>query len=151
MGPSARSMYAMQVSDLTDALKTADSDVLIEVRSATNVLRGQPLILKFALVGNRIVFHRGSVIETDSAPAGMSHDDADRFLKSLLQKTRSKARAQGMIPNGTTRTVVSASDIRFEETVSAITNNAHAQTVSIHAVDDTRIADNLMVDFTVSD
>ena len=144
---------AFLTEQLKDLKKTLDGigDAVVEIRSATNVLRGEPLIVKFGVVENRLVFRSGEALEKITVDARLGKKQVESRLEEAMLAVSTRARAAGIVPDTETGKVASVPATRYYQVVNELTERKSKTTVVIFAQNDTHIADKLQVDFKIGD
>ncbi|MEW5946488.1 MAG: DUF3084 domain-containing protein [bacterium] len=149
--PSMDVLLNDQIASLKKSLRSTDSNSVVEIRSAMNVLEGEPFITRMVVVENRLVFRDGDVLGTVRVTPGSDRKSVESKLEQALLTISALARSEGMISDMETGKVVSASLDRFMAAVGAAAGGAAETTIEVFARGDTRIADRLHVDFRIVD
>ncbi|MEW6203301.1 MAG: DUF3084 domain-containing protein [bacterium] len=124
-------------------------DAVVEIRSLTNVLSGEPFIVRLSVVENRLVFRSGEELEKITVNAGLGKKQVESRLEEAMLAVSTRARAAGIVPDTETGKVASVSAKRYYQVIDELTDRKSKTTVVIFAQKDTRIADKLQVDFKI--
>jgi len=143
-------LFQQQMMSLLDVLKESDQPLIVEVRSHSNVFKGQPLYVTLNVLDNTLVFKQNEVIEKDIVESGLSQVEVSRILNSMLTRASTDARRAGMVPDPELGRVGSIPAKRYVEIVGELTDMEEAKTIELYAVEDTYLSDRLNVDFRVS-
>ncbi len=126
---------------------TPRRDMVIEARSHTNVLSGQPLYIRLAVIDDRIIYRRGEVIEREIIAKNLSQTEVNSILARMLTRASAEARDNGMIPDIETGRIGVVTAKRYMQAVADLTKLDHSHTVELITTDDIHIYGRLNVDF----
>ncbi len=147
--------YQPQIQSLIEGL-TKGKAYVVKVVSATNVFKGQPVVARFEVVEDRLVFRRGEVIVSRRVDplageaGGLSKAAAEGLLQEMLLQGRQVALEKGMQagPNGVGQVRAS----QLVRAADAIMKRAKGSVeVSLVAEEDTFRGSLLSVDFRIKD
>lgn len=142
-------VFEQQFKSLNTALQNSREDTIVELRSHTNVLKGQPVYITLTIVDNSVIYRKGQILEKAVTEPGMTQERISAMLTEMLARTSAEARLAGMVPDVGDGQVGSIPARRFIEVLREIENSSRARTVELFAVEDTRLSDRLQVDFKV--
>jgi len=142
-------MFESQLASLAKEVGKRDGDTILELRSHTNVLKGQPLHVTWTIVQNALVFRKGQVMGREVVQPGMSEDALRIILNGMLVNASSEARQAGMIPDPKTGRVGAIPKKRFDEVAAELSSSREPRTVELFVTDNVRISDTLNVDFKI--
>ncbi len=151
-GQQALLFYEPQLDSLVAGMEP-DKSYVIRVFSATNVFHGQPVVARFEVSEDRLVFRAGEVIAKKTfrpKVAGrttLTREQAEGLLQSLLLQGRREAIKKGMLPGPGGLGQVKASELlRAAESVAKAKGQVE---VSMVARENTYRASVLSVDFRI--
>lgn len=147
LGPDATMFRGLQIDKVWDAVRDAGVETVVEARSATNVIKGEPFYIELTPHRNKILFPRGEAVARTEVPAGADEEAVRDMLSALLGRVMEEARRRGILPDPKTAMVGTMSVARFQDALAALTNADRTQVVTLFAAQDTRVADKLHVDF----
>lgn len=142
-------LFDIQKKELVRALGETKGADLVEIRSATNVIKGEPLILKLLVVENRLVFKKGATVGEVRVRSGASRERIAADIEKAMLSVSAAARAEGIIPNSEDK-VALVPYKKYSRLLETLENSKNDSVVKIVAEKDTYIADMLEVDFVTA-
>ncbi|MFH1539421.1 MAG: DUF3084 domain-containing protein [bacterium] len=142
-------LFEYQKKELMKTLADMDAGAVLEILSATNVLDGEPLIIRLVIVENRLVIEKGEVLEKVLIEAGSDGSEVERSLEKAMRAVSELAHGKGIVPDMETGEVPVVSARKLPDVSKRLAGADGDVEVAIVAARDTRIADQLEVDFRV--
>ena len=149
LGPDAAMFRKLQIDKVWASVQDAQEDVVVEARSATNVLRGEPFYLELTPRRNRVLFRQGEAVASAPVPAHADEQAVRDILSALLSEVMEEARGRGILPDLKTAMVGTMTVARFQEALAQATDADSPATLVLFAARDTRAADKLHVDYRI--
>ena len=92
------------LESVKDLMGKKDS-VAVRLQAAGNILVGEPIITRFVLFPNELVYPKGKEIYVEKIPANIDKRAAEGILVAFLSRLNSKAVADGVLPDPVTGNV----------------------------------------------
>jgi uncharacterized protein (DUF3084 family) len=149
VGPDAKMFRELQIGKVWDAVLGSEEDLVIEARSATNVIKGESFYIELTPHQNRVLFSQGEAVSGGIVPAGTSEEQVREILSGVLSGVMEEARRRGILLDPKTGMVGTMSVVRFQDALADLIMAGHDKKVTLFAVQDTRVADKLHVDYRI--
>ena len=126
-----------EFDDIIDKINQSQEELIIRILASMNVIRGEVVIANFAILENRLIFHKDEVILVEEIPAIKIPKEAEDKLFSILRKVNLKAVQEGVIPEPRTSLVGTISAVNLFEMVRDIVQSETGMEIRIIALNDT--------------
>ena len=148
-GSDADLFHGIQIQKVWSSFSETGQELVVEVRSSTNVIKGEPFYVELSPYVNRVLFRQGEVVATEDIPALSGEETVRETLSGLLSQVMELARRRGILPDLQTFMVGSMPYSRFMDALTQLTAKTHAARIELFATRDTRVADKLQIDFRI--
>lgn len=129
----AKSEYEEAVS----LISSTPESVIVRITSAGNTIYGEPTIGRIDLFPNRLVFHEGTSIYSETIDAGKGAKNSEEAVLYFLQKVNNEAIRQGILPDPLQGTVGVMSGSQLFETVNRVNRYQGKVELTAMTTDDT--------------
>jgi uncharacterized protein (DUF3084 family) len=126
-----------EYDEVIEKIKQSDSELIVRLLAAMNVIRGEMVIANFSILENKLVFKENEVILIEEIPVINEAKEAEDRLFSILRKVNLKAVQEGIIPEPRTSLVGTISAVNLFEMVRTIVQSETALQIKVIALDDT--------------
>lgn len=141
---------AGEINDLTDILSKRSGDVVIVFTTESNVVAGEKVGIRYAVMPNGTVFSKGETIVKADIAANATRERVETDLRNMLVEARGIALDRGLLPDVETGEVGTISAAKFNDTVAALADRKGPAQVSLVSTDDvTTLGDLNKIEFTI--
>lgn len=130
-------------------LAEAKRNSVVTVSSFTNTTPGEPVLLSFHIMENKLIFRRGEAIINARIDGSKTQEAIGEEIIKLLRRVRETALLKGVLPDPEEGTVGSISAFRILDTIRNIKGYGKEVDFSVKAAFDTWTSGPLMIDFAV--
>lgn len=126
-----------EFEDITQKIYDSDKEMIVRLLSSINVVRGEPIVARFALLENKLVFKIDEVIISEDIESSEVPGEVEKKLLFLLRKVNILAVERGVIPVSNSSFVGTVSAVNLYDTVKTIMESGKTMKVSVISVYDT--------------
>jgi len=126
-----------EYDEVVQKIQQSDSELIVRLLAAMNVIRGEMVLANFAILENKLVFTENEIILVEEIPVINDAKEAENRLFSILRKVNLKAVQEGIIPEPRTSLVGTISAVNLFEMVRTIVQSETALQIKVIALDDT--------------
>ncbi len=126
-----------EFEDITQKIYDSDKEMIVRLLSSINVIRGEPIVARFALLENKLVFKIGEVIILEDIESSEVPGEVEKKLLFLLRKVNILAVERGVIPVSKSSFVGTVSAVNLYDIVKTIMESGKTMKVSVNSVYDT--------------
>lgn len=126
-----------EFEDITQKIYDSDKEMIVRLLSSINVVRGEPIVARFALLENKLVFKIDEVIISEDIESSEVPGEVEKELLTLLRKVNILAVEKGIIPDPKTSFVGTVSAVNLYDAVKTIVESGTIMKVSVISVYDT--------------
>ncbi|MDD2486057.1 MAG: DUF3084 domain-containing protein [bacterium] len=141
----SREQFELAVRLLAEAKRNS----VVTVSSFTNTTPGEPVLLSFHIMENKLIFRRGEEIINARIDGNKTQEAIGEEVIKLLRRVRETALLKGVLPDPEEGTVGSVSAFCILDTIRNIKGYGKEVDFSVKAAFDTWTSGPLMIDFAV--
>lgn len=137
------------VENATDSLQKAKGDMYVRVCAAGNILSGEVVVSRLEMVGDKVVYPKGTLILTQSITVDPNSNESDLALMAFLKAVNQAAQADGVIPNPITGDVGAITSTELTAASEKIRSLGGRVTITAKARRDITVAGPVLLDLEI--
>lgn len=97
--------YEHQIQEILARANKSKHPLLVRILSKNNVVAGEPVLLEFQVVPNRMIIPEGTSLGVALLPKNLPREEIEQRLIFLMQKAHRKALSLGLLPEADFQTL----------------------------------------------
>ena len=137
------------VENATDSLGKSKGDMYVRVCAAGNILSGEVVVSRLEMVGDKVVYPKGTLILTQAIAVDPNSNESDLALMAFLKAVNQAAQADGVIPNPITGDVGAITSTELTAASEKIRSLGGRVTITAKARRDITVAGPVLLDLEI--
>jgi len=126
-----------EFENIVQKINDSDKEMIVRLLSSINVIKGEPIVARFSLSENKLVFKINEEIISEEIVSSEIPGEVEKVLLSLLRKVNILAVKEGIIPDPKSSFVGTISAVNLYDTVKTIVESGTMMKVSVISIYDT--------------